>query len=374
MSNSDIHCCVKSNCTGERYGKWSLNCKFCGNKIFIQCLRKRDEFTKTILAAFGLGEFDSSGFFGVKTDNPSGERVFYKAFNVQSPFAITCETCTEKFNKILVENRSKNTHTVENNVVSNSREIPNLKSSGAKPRQSMVVDKKSVDASNVGKTEDEYAIYVSQFHPSVNCNDIVNLILSNTNIEDSNLFSVTKLLKRKVNMKIIHFVSFKIATSNQQIYSTILDKKIWEPEFTAIPFDFDRPKKAKHPVKLQNSRKPTKSSSTNSNVTKTANPKRTVSSNKRESPKLNTGNQINKPVRKSSGPTQRSKRVVPYSIPAQIPHPIPHPVAYQGAMLHPVTYQAPLMPHSNFHQWGTQLPHHRAFQSPWFQPYPHLPY
>ena len=343
-------------------------------------MRKRDEYTKQILMLFGLGEFDSSGTFRTKPSVADNERVFYTAFNVHSPFAITCEVCTHSFREIL---KGKNIKDSEPGTSSSaSIETPNLKppeiemkpkqpSSAVKPLSNLKPPAINTNQSSLDDDRaDKFAIYVSRFHPKTKCEDISNHIIAKTSVSDSSLFSITNLLKRRVNFKHIHFLSFKIETTDKSIYDEILNENIWGPNFKAIPFDFDLKKK---PTKNTSKKNAVNSAPSNS-VTKTANPKRTVSSNKRESPKLNTGKQINKPVRKSSGPTQRSKRVVPYSIPAQIPHPIPHPVAYQGAMLHPVTYQAPLMPHSNFHQWGTQIPHHRAFQSPWFQPYPHLPY
>ena len=386
MSNSEVHCCEKNKCTGEVYRKWALNCKFCEKKVYVQCMRKRDEYTKQILMIFGLGEFDSTGTFRTKSSEADNEHVFYKAFNMHSPFGITCEVCTSKFREILGKSSTEGTSSAQSSSTDtkpDSMPVPNLKPPEFKQKHTSLAASKATIPSSSGGKHEEYAIYVSKFHPTTNCNDISGHISSKTNITDCNHFTVTKLLKRRVNFKFINFVSFKITTTDKVIYDTILNDSVWGPEFKAIPFDSEHSMKPKHPPKVQNGPKDTK---TNSKSSKTAaksvmKPISMKKTNERIHKMASSNNNMERKAPKSISnanmvaPVINNERL---QYPTVFPHPAPSyhqfysPMPYHGNVM----YHSPVGHQSNFYPPDKHPSQYRAHQTPWlFPPHPQwLPY
>ena len=102
MPTTQPHCCETNKWEGKRYNKLFLNCRFCKKKIFVECLRRRDELrTKELLIVFGLmtktTETDGSYKWEVLPENPNKTAAFNQMFNVDSPFGIICEACVLKF-------------------------------------------------------------------------------------------------------------------------------------------------------------------------------------------------------------------------------------------------------------------------------------
>lgn len=386
--NTQPHCCKTEKCEGKRYHSWALNCRFCKNDIFVECLRNQDGLrTKELLVFFGLMNKtqNENGSFNWETNNTNPNKVstFIHMFNVDSPFGITCNVC---FNKLAGRQNSSDTASQSN---SNSIPAINIKPPDNKPKQNVLIDSKAPDSPSIIAEKEKYAIYVSKFHTTVGCSDIIGHITSKTDIKDCNLFTVTKLLKRKINPKNIHFVSFKISTADQLIYNTILDKNVWGPEFTAIPFDFNHPKKSKHPPKLRVRSKPIKNIPSMPNRRGEINTKSTgkklpiKNSNKLErehepsikkkwtkvSEASDYSQTTNVPVSNNNSDHSQHPALISYPPPPQIPY--HYPMTYHhGGMNHlPVAAQ-------NFQLLGNQLPQYRPYQNPWiFPPQPQwLPY
>lgn len=79
-----------------------MNCRFCRNKIFMECLRNRDTLrTKELLHFFGLMTKtpNEKGIlnWGLDNTNPNKLSAFFHMFNVDSPFGIVCDVCITKF-------------------------------------------------------------------------------------------------------------------------------------------------------------------------------------------------------------------------------------------------------------------------------------
>ena len=96
------HCCKTEKCQGKKYHGWSLNCRFCKNDIFVECLRNRETpRTKDLLHFFGLMNKTPNGNGGFKWEpdntNPNNVSTFNHMFNVDSPFGIICDVCMTKF-------------------------------------------------------------------------------------------------------------------------------------------------------------------------------------------------------------------------------------------------------------------------------------
>lgn len=102
-SEKKLHCCETNKCDGSRYKNWSLNCRFCKKIIYVECLRERYEtLTKELLCAFGLmiktPQTDGSNKWEIVTNYLTHLPILNQVFNVDSPFAVTCEICANKFN------------------------------------------------------------------------------------------------------------------------------------------------------------------------------------------------------------------------------------------------------------------------------------
>lgn len=86
-----------------------------------------------------------------------------------------------------------------------------------------------------------HEIFVTQFDPSVECEHIIRHILKRTKIS-ADSFAVEKLIGSKERLKRKTYISFKISTVKNDVCKTLLNEKLWAPDFTARIFDRDPPK------------------------------------------------------------------------------------------------------------------------------------
>lgn len=94
---------------------------------------------------------------------------------------------------------------------------------------------------------DVYEIFVTKFHPTTTCSDIEQFIIGKTSIA-AQKFAVKKLIRSKVNIEKLTFVSFKIITLDRTVFNTILDDKVWAPNFNASVFTSKSSDKKKNNV------------------------------------------------------------------------------------------------------------------------------
>lgn len=73
-----------------------------------------------------------------------------------------------------------------------------------------------------------YEIHVSKFDRGTMEKNIEEYI-KNTNIKNEDTFKIEKLISKKEDK----YVSFKILTFKKEIYTEIMDEKLWEPDFKA---------------------------------------------------------------------------------------------------------------------------------------------
>lgn len=268
---SNIHCCVSNKCTGEVYGKWFLKCKFCKNPVFVECMRKRDALTKDVLMYFELGKFNSSGTYNVITDNKEKVDIFQKAFNIDSPFAITCEVCTGKFHRHFIGNdiTSVPSSSMIQDNSNISVNVPQTAARNAQHQSRSSIPTVNENATQVGGSANDigaiklsppvlnqpsqrvdidfqHSIHVTKFSTSTKVSDIIDFITQKTSLEVNKSFIVRKLIKPKTNMKRISFVSFKISASNADTCDILLNEDLWAPHFTASRFVNKENKQAEH--------------------------------------------------------------------------------------------------------------------------------
>lgn len=87
---------------------------------------------------------------------------------------------------------------------------------------------------NSGKVQQ---IYVGEFLTHVQSDEIVTHILQKTDISDSSLFVVEKLVGPREDIKRKTFVSFKITTINDDVFNAINNNELWGPNQSARAFD-----------------------------------------------------------------------------------------------------------------------------------------
>lgn len=240
--STEIHCCLSNKCTGEIYAGLFLDCKFCGNPIFIQCMRARDTEVKAILLAFGLAKFNSNGHFVVISGDSDRETTFMNCFKPESAFSVSCEVCTDRFRK------SSDDRNVEPSLIQrkvNLQAIKNNKQLKHADKITVALDSSNitqqtlipVNVNDVGESSNEsLEIYITNFPPKTDCDAISTLITNKTTLH-ADSFVVTKMVNPKKGLKYMKFMSFRIKASNKQTYNSILNDDIWMPFTKAVPFN-----------------------------------------------------------------------------------------------------------------------------------------
>lgn len=218
-------------------------------------MRKRSEVTKQLLEYFGLMVKDTEGFLGFPSD--FNKRIhemsfFNSVFNVDSPFGVSCEACDAKFRQHINSATPEEEINAENEPVLDTR----------MPRPPSPCQRTKANAPNPSDIQREitYDIYISKFHPSTQCSQIVNLIREKTDLNED-CFDVVKLVRNGTKNK-IHFISFKISAQSSETFDILMNNELWAPDFFATRF-------------IQNySKKPKKQKPVNQVEQKTKQPKR----------------------------------------------------------------------------------------------------
>lgn len=248
MSSIEPHCCETKNCTGEKYRGWSLNCKFCHKKIFVECLRSKDELrTKNLLLLFGLlsktPNIDGSSNWTIASDDPNRTAAFCQMFNVDSPFGITCDMCTNKYTQqqsLNVNSHETNGATIDKQSTSqasdNQRESMNL---------TQMLPAKITISPIVMPKEDEnglYSFYLSKADIEVTTDSIVTFIMENFKMSIE-VFKVVALPSRRKNRKT--YKAFKLTVFTREISEELCNRALWTSDYHVRPFEKVRNRKNK---------------------------------------------------------------------------------------------------------------------------------
>lgn len=135
--------------------------------------------------------------------------------------------------KTFISNESRaDNHTKGDELPVNKKHITRDENGNFLPPRSktFLLDKNENDA----KTFD---IHVSPFDTDITSDEIVAHILNKTDIQDANLFIVEKLVGKREEIQRKTFVSFKISTSHQNIFNTLMNKSVWGPNQSPRLFD-----------------------------------------------------------------------------------------------------------------------------------------
>ncbi|XP_053989868.1 myb-like protein I, partial [Hylaeus volcanicus] len=259
MSTTQPHCCGKHDCKGLRYNGWSLNCRFCKEKIIVECLRNRDELrTKELLYVFGLmskKQTDSGGFkWEVLENDPNRTAAFSQMFNVDSPFGITCESCVEKIEMLLSTHNDDNTgagHSMPHQNVLNMQQMSDLIAESVEKK---ISDKLNENMTHLSDTEpsnrkinmstyrktlpvcDEnglYSLYISKADKSVTTEEMINYVMEKTDLNNS-VFKI-EMLPSRGNRKT--YTAFKLTTLSPEVCEKIMSPTNWSTEFRVRAFE-----------------------------------------------------------------------------------------------------------------------------------------
>lgn len=297
--NQKLHCCLTNNCTGETYFGWNLSCRFCNNKIMIECLRDQDETRmKNILHLFGLIEkvTSSDRVSWEIVNSQSSFAVLSKIFAPDSPFGITCQICAAKIVNTkttasdhqlntdlhINSNENNNSNLVNTNINNNAnafntstnlldmsfldfqecitdsirnvvRDLPefqlpstskvtmrknrNTTKNSTQPEESKSSATEFVrqNTTKILPKDGTFSIHVSKFPRDATIDDVVSIILEKTDLHIKS-FKVEKISNHKIRGKSREFSSFKVSTWFQEVCDKIIDSNIWNPNYIATPF------------------------------------------------------------------------------------------------------------------------------------------
>lgn len=243
---SNIHCCLLNECKGDIYGNWFLNCKFCKNPVYIQCMRDRDVGVKAILLAFGLAKYNSKGEYLIIAGDTDKVATFMGCFNGESSFSITCEVCRNKFLNIA----SSAALSTPRNTASSSTNLhqSDMLQSTSTSHKSEVILRPPASIQNQNQNHlqpkpdlnvsdsNDYRIYITKFDPETECNNISDFIFKKTSLQVNESFKVKRLFNSKKHIKPKSFVSFLVTASNSDNFDVLMNKDLWAPNFTATKF------------------------------------------------------------------------------------------------------------------------------------------
>lgn len=442
------HCCIEAECKGDKYHQLYIRCSNCNDPNFLECIANNPGIFELLMA---LKIINSMGDIMVsKLESTKVHTSFKAIFSKHSSIKIICDRCKEnevkskaideKFKNDLINDLSaaqkdfSNLQLTSKKLAKENRqkdkeygeiEIENLMLHDKLAQLEDKLDNFKPDAEfleaddgslNVGlrpplppkahtqiqsiknpvnnitgdSHNNQLSIYVSKFCSSTECSEISQHILKHTALDNGNLFTVTKLLKRKANMKIISFVSFMITASNQSVYDAIMEQSVWGPDFTAIPFNVNHQKKQKRPqIGNQNQsepknrlKKPDAIKSTTKNIQSRdnlVNKKSNVVPLTKTSPviinqtkQLMSGNSVINKKAELQRNTVQNPAMFPFA--SQYSY-LPYQYSYFNPNMNYLpspSNQMPQVPQSNFHQGYNQLPYRIP---PMYPAYPQmLPY
>lgn len=227
--STEIHCCVLNKCTGSKYAKWFIQCKFCNNPVFIECMRNRNDLVKSILVGFSLARVENDTLvIQSSSSNRKMVKGFMSCFDVNSPFGITCEVCTDKFKRMM------------NDVNPGSSSLSQVRAQNAQNNSNQMRSADEIaslpDDTITSQKSDCWEIFVSSFPAKAECEQITAHIVGKTDLQAVD-FKVTQMVSPRIKPKYRKFMSFKITAHDQATYDIILDVKVWEPFATAVPFN-----------------------------------------------------------------------------------------------------------------------------------------
>lgn len=234
---AEIHCCSKYKCTGENYGEIFLNCSFCQNPIFIQCMRKKYENTKNILAMFGLAKKHKNGSFDLLFEDTEKTNFFKACFSENSPFAVHCDVCANNFKKekddeiYEIANDDDDDYKISGMI---SKEIKKMKTEIISEIKDIINTTEKV--TETSSQSEILRLYLSTKEEDSTTDKIISLIMENSDIDNIETFSVNPLMNPRIAARRGH-QSYEIITVSKKVYDIILNHCTWPDNFTIRKFD-----------------------------------------------------------------------------------------------------------------------------------------
>ena len=236
MSNqTKIHSCEKEKCIG--YYNIHVNCRFCGDKINAECLRKKDETrTKKFLFMLGLmveilDDADDGKVYFAFHGDPDSNKIphFTDAFNKTSPFGLTCDTCDKKFRNFLLIETAANTSmsTATSNLSVNNTKQATLNSTlTAKPIVPPTRDENGV-----------FTLYVSSSDINSTPDRILAYLMEKTGMSADVLMVLPLRSRRKFRKT---YKAFKITYFTEDVGIVLCKNDTWSSDFRVRAFGKSR--------------------------------------------------------------------------------------------------------------------------------------
>lgn len=264
-----------NNCKGQKYKGLQIQCNRCESFMFIECIAKEGEM-KNFLHFFEIVEYGKEKEDKKKDYIEKGETKINSLLYKGSMFKFNCPSCKDDPNNANSnENNSEQSQQMNTSVATMHSIIDKLKSDindldtefndlvtktensstqfclqnaniNTKPRGVKAVQISAIPRNNnnneIDPNSGHYEIYIAKFEKTITCENVVDRIISSTNISDKRLFNVQMLGgKRDYHT----FVSFKATTLDHDICNSILNMD-WNEQNASIFTSTSSHKKGNH--------------------------------------------------------------------------------------------------------------------------------
>lgn len=260
-TQTEPHSCSINQCKG--FFDIFLNCKFCDQKINIECLLRSDKaITSNFLYRFGMIDTkktdDGKSYYDWKTKpNDNNIKDFKLIFGENSKMCLTCDICTNKFRASI---QSEILNNVENSTSASSHNSSQVninqtlnQSTDMNMTQMIQGNISITDKSVVNKSpkspvlpaKDDsglFSVYISKSAKNVKTDELISYIMEKTGL-NIDTFQIAKLSSGKRYHRT--YTSFKLTALNVDVCKKIMTSEIWSDDFRVRAFDKARLAKVK---------------------------------------------------------------------------------------------------------------------------------
>lgn len=260
-TQTEPHSCSKNQCKG--FFDIFLNCKFCDQKINIECLLRSDKaMTSNFLYRFGMIDTkktdEGKSYYDWQTKpNDNSIKDFKLIFGENSKMCLTCDICTNKFrasiqSEILNNAKISTSASSHNSSQTNTNQTMN-QSTDMNMTQMIQGNISITDKSVVNKSpkspvlpaKDDsglFSVYISKSAKNVKTDELISYIMEKTDL-NVDTFQIAKLSSGKRYHRT--YTSFKLTALNVDVCKKIMTSEIWTNDFRVRAFDKSRLAKVK---------------------------------------------------------------------------------------------------------------------------------
>lgn len=253
----ESHCCENIKCpnlTNEN----NLHCSTCNRKFAAKCLMLIPELLMLLKLLKLVVEHEFA------FDQTRWNKLV-KIVGKNSPTAFVCTDCKQvshkqsidnilseiEITKIQYEEKFESIKRQLNDLKPNSNEpaIPTSSFVNTNPRgnrqkeipsETLAHNKKQDSNKPIVKKPKEqtvYSIFASKFPVDTKPEDLTQIILNGTNIGNPDLFKIELIRSKNWKYSKNKYLSFKISTFTKELFDTIMNANIWNPDHSVCVFE-----------------------------------------------------------------------------------------------------------------------------------------